>query len=330
MGLLDTVLDNTGTDVREHRGGERTICCPFCVERGATQDFRFRLGINVESGLGHCYNCDWKSSDLLFTARELCRAFGLKLSWRDSLGVKPGGRKIEASAAEPEEEPEPLGLPEDYQTWTKNPDVVERYARRYLQKRGITTDQILRHRIGFVETGQYSWRVIVPVIGPRDEVYGLVTRALTRQQKPKYLNSEGVKLMWNGQRRAKEGIWVEGVFDGLAVERILLAKGLDAVPVSTLGSAVTRYQLDQLKKFERVVYLPDQDPAGVQGAIKCCDMAQAAGINVWVAIPRVMDGQDPGSMPPGIIERTIDNAIAYSEAARKLLRLSATRGDRLS
>ena len=61
------------------RGNEASLCCPFCVERGETEDTRFRLGINVSTAVGHCFNCHWKGSGAINIARQLCKMFGLKM-----------------------------------------------------------------------------------------------------------------------------------------------------------------------------------------------------------------------------------------------------------
>ena len=50
---------------------EITICCVFCVERGFSQDTRFRLGINISKGLAHCWNCEFKTKQLGFLAKKL-------------------------------------------------------------------------------------------------------------------------------------------------------------------------------------------------------------------------------------------------------------------
>ena len=167
------------------------------------------------------------------------------------------GSKIAVNKRRKREKPEVkklpvgLGLPEGYETFSGDlaRDPIMEKAYRYLERRGISTLQIVRHRIGYAVTGPMGWRILFPVIGEGGAIVGSVGRDFSGQQTPKYLNTPGVKHLWNGvQGSASMAVVVEGVIDGLHVEQALMrTKGMQAV--GRLGSAITPNQLDQLKEF---------------------------------------------------------------------------------
>src|SRR5579885_2585167 len=61
MASLLEMLYSLGVDVRDtNEEAEKTICCPFCIERVQREDEEFKLGINVEQYVAHCFRCGWK------------------------------------------------------------------------------------------------------------------------------------------------------------------------------------------------------------------------------------------------------------------------------
>jgi hypothetical protein len=318
--ILD-LLSGIGADIHRHQSdpNEVTICCPFCEERGESKDARFRLGINIGSGIGHCYNCHWKSGSLAFTVRALCQSAGIQ--WRHYLreGVEP------ASAPDSVEEvPIPVGLPPEYEQFRKGgDDEIELRAVAYLVSRGVTRLQIKRHKIGYAAVGDYAWRVLFPVLGKDTHIYGCVGRDFSGHGKPKYKNTPGIKLLWNGHRTSSMAILTEGVMDALSVERVIMDENLPAVVVSHLGTAITKYQIEQLLQYEEVIDIPDWDLPGVKGAITRGQILSDHRIKVRVAVPEKMNDSDPGSMSADLIVSLIERALPWGRHAERRLRASA-------
>ena len=318
MDLLLELLDRAGVDYRNAGANEVTLCCPFCPDG----DTKFHFGLNTESGLAHCFKCDWRCGGLLETARQLSKAFEVPftLRWADRRSQK---------VKEPIEEKEivPSGLPTGYERFTNDPtDKVEKRLRSYLRSRGVSTSQIVKHKIGYAAAGRYAWRVLFPVFGEDGKVYGCVARSVDVKQKPKYLNTPGIKLLWNGYARGSVAVITEGVLDALNVEKALLRRR-DWVAVARLGSTLTEQQLRQLRAFERLVVLPDSDVPGVRGAVKLCQLCEENYLhNIDIAIPQEMDGRDPGDMSEDELSDYIDSAQRWNSSMKYRMRMVVAKG----
>ena len=81
--MIQNILDAGGADYKPHstKDDEVWICCPFCIDRGESRDDKYRLGINLFTGLAHCYNCHFKCFGEAETARRLMVAYGLSGSF---------------------------------------------------------------------------------------------------------------------------------------------------------------------------------------------------------------------------------------------------------
>lgn len=318
MIILD-ILETAGVDIRYSHSdkNEVTICCPFC------EDSRYRLGINIRNGKAHCFNeCDFKSRDVMYTARRLSEAFGLKFSSRAFVEERITHRIREVK--EKEEHPIGPGLPPEYETFRDVCDSIGEKARAYLKGRGVSTLQIIRHKIGFAAAGEMAWRVLFPLIDEEGVIHGCAGRDFSGHQTPKYLNTPGVKLLWNAHRPATTAVVVEGVLDALRVETALLQTN-GIIAVARLGSIITKTQLDQLKHYDKVIVFPDFDRAGVHGATELCTRCDGRGIQTSVVLPPAMTGKDPGDMDEETIMDLLRGTVRWSVLTEKRLRLAATR-----
>jgi DNA primase len=252
MNFLDT-LRSHGVEFRRSNvdRNEITICCPFCEFRSQSPDKRFRLGINIEKKVGHCFNCDWASRDALKEVSE-----SLQLGFEDL--------NEETEALEhPPEKPE---LPEDFVLLSKHPKgTLYNKARDYLRDRHIPEWQIEEKKIGVSLCGKYSYRIIFPVYDAKHNLEGLVTRDFTGQQEPAYLNSANMKSLYNLptlRSGASKAILCEGVFDCLAIERVVPD---EYNVMAVLGRSLTDKQQEQLVKYRDIILWPDADLPGVKG-----------------------------------------------------------------
>jgi DNA primase len=247
---------------------------------------------------------------LLNTARCLSRAYGLsdqltRLNVHPRAEQAPAKRSTIAVA-------KPIGLPAEYEVFGDADDPVEQAARQYLAARRISVLQIIRHKIGYAACGPMAWRVLFPVFGEDQRIYGCVGRAIQQDIQPKYLNTATTKLLWNAHREGSYAVVCEGIVDALMVEQALLSTK-DAVAVARLGSSVTPLQLKQLRKYSKVVILPDWDVAGTHGALDFARRCDEVGIQTWVAIPGEMNDLDPGSMSEQQILDQLANAQPFCE-----------------
>lgn len=278
MALLD-VLRSRGVEVRKGRGGELTLCCPFCIDRGESQDTRFRLGVNQRTGAAHCYNCGWASKS------EGPKWILIKLGHRSEL--EQIGYHLDPA---PEEKPpEPVVLPDGFELLhaCDRSDYWARRAYRYIRKRGVSKKQLRQKLIGYTMTGRFAYRIVFPVLDKGNLVM-VVARDFTGQAKAKYLNSVGDKYLYNIQpadRNRESGrsvILSEGILKALKLERLT-----PIASASVLGHNLTDIQLNQLKeaKYRTVILWPDPDRPGVVGVTEMASLLIDNGFRVKTLWP---------------------------------------------
>lgn len=250
---------------------EFNICCPFCIDRGETADTRFRLGVNVKTLYGNCFNCQWRS-------REAPKWILWKLGSHDPLSptvaVKEEGPKKK------------VVLPEDFEPlWKIKPyDRPAYYAKRYLLKRGFTVEDMKEYGFGVSLVGTYGYRIIMPVRW-RTKLKGLVCRDFTGRALAKYLNNKGDKYLWNLPAFIKYRdllVLSEGIFKAIAIR-----KALGVHSAALLGRSITPQQLKQLKfaKAKRILVWPDPDRPGIKGLVSVADTLIGEGYEVSTLWP---------------------------------------------
>lgn len=293
--LVESVFEVHESNIED----EVFVDCPFCTNRGHSEDTKHRLGINLASGFAHCFQCDYaRGKDTphrkLRVFVDICEIFNLDERMDDvelteeELATKKKERKVDSK---------PPTLPKEFEPLWKNVnDDVGRQALKYLIDRGITHEQIKKHRIGFCGIGKYSWRIIFPVFTRKKKLAGLVCRTFIQNVEPKYLNSEGSKTLYGVRRRRRRTVvLLEGVTDQLAVERAIKKRDV----LCRLGSSLTEQQLKILSKYEEVIIWPDPDKPGVEGMLKTIVHMQDAGIKNISVVPPLKDAaydQDPGKI----------------------------------
>jgi DNA primase len=253
---------------------------------------------------------------VLYTAHELCSALGVKYTHR---GVTRTRRATEVPS--PPEKPVQVSLPDEYERFTGARDEIQTKALRYLESRQVTPLQIHRHRIGFAATGTYAWRIILPVMDAEGDIYGFCSRDFSGQQKKKYINSSGLKLLWGCHQDGSTAVLCEGVMDALRVEKALMSTPR-SVAVARLGSGLTSLQADQLRKYEKVIILPDFDEPGVKGSIDCAKKCADYQIQTFIYVPEVMNGKDPGSLDAEAILEAVTGAVPWNQSTEYRMRAS--------
>lgn len=254
------------------RRGEILICCPFCVERGESQDTRFRLSINyiptaTGDTLGNCFNCGWGSHKAV---AYLLRHWQLpQADWGNDL-LDADDKPIE-----------PVHLPEDFTRLT-NPRIDwEEIALDYVLRRGITKEQIHRHKIGVSLIGRYAYRIVFPIYKDK-RLHGIVGRDFTGKREPRYLFNVGEKALYGMRQGTQRVVLAEGVFKAL---RLAQALPCTYSCIAMLGHTLTEVQQAQLADVEEAVLWLDPDNVGVRGGFRVASALQAQGTQVSFVLP---------------------------------------------
>jgi DNA primase len=301
------LLDSRGVRYRRNLSDpdEYAICCPFCFET------RFRFGFNTRKNKYHCFNCDTGSNDALTDLAEVL-----------DLGVL-SGKDANTPSVEERRVSGPPSLPDDFMFLTDpHSDTLFLRARSYLLNRGVSYGQIKEKKIGVSFVGRYAYRIIFPVYYGKT-LKGLVARDCTGKQEPKYLNSVGMKAIYNlPKNRNKKAVLCEGVFDCLALERSL-PENYDVLAL--LGHSMTEEQEHRLDPYESIILWPDADLVGLLGFFSVGKQL-ALHHNVWVVPPsRIV--KDAADMTPAMREDLWIQRAPLTESLELRLRVGVSLND---
>jgi DNA primase len=189
---------------------------------------------------------------------------------------------------------------------------------------GFKPDELLAS--GLVQKGQkgghydrFRNRITFPIRDQRGRVLGFGARALTADQRPKYLNSPegelyrkshtlyGIDRARGPIAKARRAIVVEGYTDVLALHQA----GVEEA-VAIMGTAITPEQVSMLAGLTDLVVLAlDADRAGADAMIRAQKVAGGRGLELRVAA--MPEGEDPADMlQDGTVDRfmeLVDGAI---------------------
>ena len=190
-----------------------------------------KLSVNFLKNVAKCWVCDWKTKNL----GKIVFRWGnrkQKQSWMELDTSLPPGELENLFQAEAQEA-QRVDLPEQFKTLTGSSTFLQQNARRYLQKRGITREDILKWKVGYAGAGDYSGRIIFPSFDSEGYCNFFTARAYGKEW-PNYLNGPGNKdvifnelyLDWNTPVTL-----VEGVFDAIVA-------GDNSIPI--LGSTLRK------------------------------------------------------------------------------------------
>lgn len=174
------------------------------------------------------------------------------------------------------EKPVLLQLPTDYRPlWIEKKTPDYRNAMYYLKKRGITIFDILKYRIGYCESGEYSGKIIIPSYDGSGQLNYFVSRAYYSSDTQRHKNPKvskdiiGFELLINW---AEPIILCEGSFDAIAVKR-------NAIPL--FGKIIqTTLQKKIIEERVRNIYIC-LDPDALKNAIQIAERFMAEGLNVY-------------------------------------------------
>lgn len=282
MTLEELVINNMFPR-KANRTGEVWVRCPWCG------DDKYRMGINVINGLAHCFraSCEIRFNNKKALFRALSEVFNNQESMDDQRVKEIKKTKVAYTR--------PPSLPKEFEAlYTKEDDNDEIHikAMQYLINRGVTWEQIKKHKLGFCATGDYAWRIIIPIYR-RSKMVAFTGRNFADVEvDPKYLNSRGIKYLYNVPRvKQNKCVLVEGPVDVWAVERAVT----DIDALGRLGSGLTKITAKELRNWDEIILWPDPDKGGCTITISAAISLTKAGKKVSVIMPHD-DDVDPGKL----------------------------------
>ena len=218
---------------RSYQSGEEQLFhCPFCKHH------KMKMSVNVDKSVFKCWICDKSGRDLGYIVRK----FGTR-QHRDEWAKYSDQVEItdfDFLFKEPDTPVEQrVSLPDQLVSLTsKTPSVSAQIALRYLSKRGVSRDDILKWKIGYCPDGEYAGRVVIPSFNENGYANYFVARSYGKAW-PRYKNPPASRdiifnelyVNWN-----EDIVIVEGVFDAI--------KAGNAIPLlgSTLRESSALFQ----------------------------------------------------------------------------------------
>ncbi len=243
MNLISLLSQILG-DFRHHGKGEHYFSCPFCHHRNK------KFAVNIVKNKWHCWVCGAKGNHLIGLLKKLdvspqqIKELRKLLSDEDVTIYK-----------ETNQETVELHLPHEFKPLWKPENTYEYiHAINYLKKRGITGYDIIRYRMGYCETGNYSGRIIVPSYEDVGKLNYFIARSY-HDGGMKYKNPPVSKniIVFDDQINWNQPIILcEGIFDAIAIRR-------NAIPM--LGKFIPKKLETKLleKQVKQVYILLDDD-----------------------------------------------------------------------
>ena len=273
--LLDRVIGSKGQKLK--KPNEYMYWSPFVVHH------KPKLQVNIVTGKWHC----WVSNA---GGHNLFQLFK-KLNATNDQFTELRGIVDEASYGYESKEVRKKGkveLPKEFLSLVyKHPSPVYKNAMMYLQRRGITYEDILKYNIGYCDQGLYTNRVIIPSYSEDGQLNFFVGRDIF-QSKMKYRNSPtpkdvvGFELFINWDEPI---VLCEGPFDAIAIKR-------NAIPLfgKTILSNLRRKIIE--KKVKQVYISLDRD--AFQDSLKMVEEFMKNNIDVYFVNLPEKDPSDLG------------------------------------
>ena len=264
LSLLESVLGKS----KKTSGDNYAFWSPFVNHHKPKLEINIKLNSNADNPW-HCWISDEKGKSIRSLFRKLKVS---KEIWDEHNSIF--SRKYRYRNDVTTEESKVVQLPKEYiPLWKPSTSVIRKHALSYLDRRGVTSLEIIKYQIGYCEEGPYKHKVIVPSYDENGMLNYFVGRSFydsSFKHKNPNVSKDiiGFELHINWDMPI---VLVEGAFDAIAIKR-------NAIPL--FGKTIS----DTLKKriVERgvkTIYICLDDDAKKQ-AIEVSDYFMANGVQV--------------------------------------------------
>ena len=274
--LVDRTIGSKGQKLKKQN--EYMYWSPFVSHH------KPKLQINIVTGKWHC----WVSNAGGHNLFQLFKKLNATREQFTELGTIVGDKPYKKRNDDSEKKNKQVELPKEFLSLSyKHPSPVYRHAISYLQKRGITYEDILKYGIGYCDEGLYTNRIIIPSYDEDGQLNFFVGRDIF-ESKMKYRNSPtpkdvvGFELFINWDEPI---VLCEGPFDAIAIKR-------NAIPLfgKTILSNLRRKIIE--KKVKQVYISLDRD--AFQDSLKMVEGFMKNNIDVYFVNLPEKDPSDLG------------------------------------
>ena len=286
LGLLHTVVGRSKPSTK----GNHAFHCPFCKHH------KPKLEIDPKLGVWHCWVCNEKGRTPVSLLKKT-RASGEQIAEMKQYFPSGKGETQEKTY-------DIVKLPTEFAALTGiQKKLSARQAKAYLQKRGITEEDILKYNIGYCETGKYANSVIVPSYNKSGQLNYFISRSFEKEPGRKYNapscnKNELIGLEYYINWKVPV-ILCEGIFDAIALKR-------NAVPL--FGKTIPRALMLKLVENDvKTVYLALDNDA-LKQSIEYAQKLLDHGKDVYLI---ELEGKDPSDIG-------FENITKYLHRAKQL------------
>ena len=209
--LLDRVIGNKGRKLSKLN--EYIYFSPFISH------YKPKLQVNLKSQKWHCWVSDQGGHSFYQLFKKLNATQQQFDELREIIGEFSYGTYGDETS---DTKTSKIQLPKEFKPlWESGTGVVRKHANRYLRKRGITKEDVLKYGIGYSESGLYANRIIIPSYDEDGQLNFFVGRDFY-DSKMKYRNSPfpkdiiGFELFINWEEPI---VLCEGPMDAITVKR---------------------------------------------------------------------------------------------------------------
>jgi DNA primase len=256
--------------------GNYAFKCPFCTHHKNKMEISLRTTAKREN-FWHCWVCGAKGKTILTLFKKI-KAPQDKIAELNIL-IVPSKKEEHIDISVLELPKEFISLSNEVEN--KIAQIEAKHALKFLKKRGITQDDIIKYNIAFCKEGKYEYRVIIPSYDSLGKLNYFIARDYKEPSLRKYKNPPasskdiiGWELYINWDAPI---ILVEGIFDALTIKRNvipLFGKVLhDKLMKKLVESSVNRIyialdadarkdalkQAEQLMSYGKEVYLVEME-----------------------------------------------------------------------
>jgi len=286
LGSIENILGKSQKRARDNYA----FHCPFCNHRKPKLEISM---VTNEEGKNfwECWVCKSRGQSIYSLVKQLNLP---KSEAQEVLKYVKKGIKYEYKSEDVVE------LPKEFQSLVtaSNTSIIANKIRKYLNERGLTHNDFVKHNIGYTTTGDYGGRIIIPSYSESNRLNYFVGRTYEGAYF-KYKNPEASKdivffenhINWN-----KPVILCEGAFDAMSIRR-------NAIPI--LGKSLSPALWKRLLTGTLTDIYIALDTDAQKQALEIAEKLIAAGFRVFLI---ELLGKDPSDMGFKEFTKLVQNA----------------------
>lgn len=286
LSLIESSLHQTGSI---YTGDEVSFHCPICNLEIEKKKLVINLNRNSNRfGYWHCWNCRESMGTSGKTIYSLFKKVHVNENNFNKLNELLSENCIKLNIPT-EKKYDNIVLPSEFISLSKKRISPEyNNAISYLNKRGITLDDIITYNIGYCESGYYKQRIIIPSYDQDGDLNYFISRTyyngINRKYKNPKVDKDNIVFFESNINYNYPLLLVEGVFDAISAKR-------NAIPLlgKSIGKELKRKIL--LNKINTIYLSLDSDAMGA--SINHINEFISNGINVKLI---KLDKHDPSEV----------------------------------